>query len=112
MRFRLLVVAAAAGTDFVDPRHRGGGALLPLGTAGPPVVPLIARLLVAPGLYVCLRRLGSPGDGLADQALDCGHRLAVGRTDEGDGDAGTPGAAGAADAVDVVVGVVGYVEID
>ena len=58
------------------------------------------------------RRLAHPGDGLADQAFDGGHGLAVDRRHDGDGGAAQAGAAGAADAVDVIVGVMRHVEIE
>ena len=61
----------------------------------------------------CLgRQARRPRDALADQLLDLGDRLAVGRADDGDRGAGLAGAAGAADAVDVVVGMMRDVEIE
>ncbi|MEY9410125.1 hypothetical protein ABH989_004591 [Bradyrhizobium ottawaense] len=49
---------------------------------------------------------------LADQLLDCHHRLLVERRHDRDRGAGATGAAGPADAVDVVIGMVGNVEIE
>ena len=57
------------------------------------------------------RRLAGGRSG-ADQALDRGDILPVGRRHEREGRAGAAGAAGAADAVDIVVGVVRHVVVE
>ena len=72
----------------------------------------VGRVLARPASV--RTRGGSPAHAmrLADQLLDRGDRLAVGRRHDGDRGAGLAGAAGAADAVDVVVGVMRHVEIE
>ena len=105
-----------AGPGFLARlRSRGGRARRERGTR----CGCASRGRGAPALRVRLR-LGfgrrvaelDARDFLADQLLDRGDRLAVGRSDQRDRGAGTAGAAGAADAMHIVVGMMRHVEIE
>src|SRR6185436_2174900 len=90
------------------------GAVLAGAVAIVPLMPAVATITCAGGSLIlgCGRRLAHPGNALADQLLDRGHRLAVGTCDDGDRDAAAAGATGAADAMHVVVGVEWHIEIE
>src|SRR5215470_12029606 len=79
-----------------------------------PLLPAVATIAGAGRRFIrggCWR-LTHPGNALADQRLDRGHRFAVGAGDDRDRGAAAAGAAGAADAVHVVIGMEWHVEIE